>query len=80
MLGWLNAKPEIRIDSAEVDEVILIPLERLTDQDSRRDREMETLTGRISVPGFEINGHFIWGATAMMLAELVDIIQGDTQL
>jgi 8-oxo-dGTP pyrophosphatase MutT (NUDIX family) len=80
VLGWLNAKPEIRIDSAEVDEVIFIPLERLTDQDSRCDREIETSTGRISVPGFEINGHFIWGATAMMLAELVDVLKGDSQL
>jgi 8-oxo-dGTP pyrophosphatase MutT (NUDIX family) len=80
VLGWLNTKPEIRIDSAEVDEVIFIPLERLTDQDNRCDREIETSTGRISVPGFEINGHFVWGATAMMLAELVDVLKGDPQL
>jgi hypothetical protein len=60
--------------------VIFIPLERLTDQDNRCDREIETSTGRISVPGFEINGHFVWGATAMMLAELVDVLKGDPQL
>lgn len=75
VLGWLNEKPEIKIDSAEVDEVIFISLEDLADHGNRCERMMDTRTGRISAPGFEINGLFIWGATAMMLAELTDIYQ-----
>lgn len=80
VVGWLNEFPEVKIDSSEVDEVIIISLEDVTDSVNRCEREMETRTGRIMVPGYEINGYFIWGATAMMLAELVDIFFDDAQL
>jgi 8-oxo-dGTP pyrophosphatase MutT (NUDIX family) len=80
VLGWLNEKPKIVIDKSEVDEVILVSLEELTDHLNRCDREMETKTGRIGVPGYEINGSFIWGATAMILAELIDLCSDETQL
>lgn len=75
VLGWLSEKPLLKIDTAEVDEVIFISLEELADHGNRCERMMDTRTGRISAPGFEINGTFIWGATAMMLAELADIYQ-----
>ncbi len=75
VLGWLNEKPAVKIDSAEVDEVIFISLGDLADHGNRCERMMETRTGIISAPGYEIDGSFIWGATAMMLAELIDIYQ-----
>jgi 8-oxo-dGTP pyrophosphatase MutT (NUDIX family) len=80
VVGWLNEFPETVIDSSEVDEIIFISLEELADSINRCEREMDTRTGRIKVPGYEINGYFIWGATAMMLAELVDIFFVDSQL
>ncbi len=73
VLGWTAGFPVIRIDSSEVDEVIVVSLEDIASLGNRSEREMETRTGRTNVPGYEINGCFIWGATAMMLAELVDI-------
>jgi len=75
VLGWLKEKPEIMIDSDEVDEVIFISLEDLADHGNRCERMIDTSTGIIRAPGFEIGGLFIWGATAMMLAELIDIYQ-----
>ncbi len=80
VVGWLNEFPETVIDSSEVDEIIFISLEELANSINRCEREMDTRTGRIKVPGYEINGCFIWGATAMMLAELVDIFFDDSQL
>ena len=76
VLGWLDEMPAVQIETSEVDEVIFISLEEIADPANRRFREVETITGRINAPGFEINGSFIWGATAMMLAELVDIFSG----
>lgn len=73
VVGWLNKAPEIVVDSSEVDEVFFISLDDIANQGNRCEREMDTRTGRINVPGYEINGFFIWGATAMMLAELVDL-------
>ena len=80
VLGWLQQMPELVADLAEVDEVICISMEDLANQANRCDREMETMTGKLSVPGYEINGLFIWGATAMILAELADIYQEISQL
>ena len=31
--------------------------------------------GDIEVPGFQVNEHFVWGATAMMLSELKDTLK-----
>jgi glutaredoxin len=73
---WSQDLPEIRIDRSEVDEAFFIALEDLVDQKKYAEREVDTSTGKITVPGFEINGCFIWGATAMLLAELADICQG----
>ena len=67
-------------DAAEVDEMIFISLEDLANQANRCDREMETMTGIQSVPGYDINGLFIWGATAMILSEVVDIYKDVSQL
>ena len=80
VIGWLNEKPEILVDPNEVDEIIFISLEDISNEVHRCNKEMETRSGRIFVPGYEINGYFIWGATAMMLAELSDIFVGDSQL
>ena len=73
---WSQDLPEIRIDRSEVDEAFFIALEDLVDQKKYAEREVDTSTGKITVFGFEINGCFIWGATAMLLAELADICQG----
>lgn len=73
VVGWYAGFPDVQIDSSEVDEAIFVSLEDIANHENRREREMETRTGRIFVPGYEIDGCFIWGATAMMLAELVDI-------
>lgn len=80
VVAWTDELPPLKIDPSEVDEIIFISLEELADQGNRCDKEMDTRTGRIYVPGYEMNGCFIWGATAMLLAELVDIYQDIDQL
>jgi len=80
VLGWVKEKPHIKIDASEVDEVFFISLEDIVNPENRCDRELETRTGPIYAPGYEINGCFVWGATAMMLAELTDVFRGDFQL
>jgi 8-oxo-dGTP pyrophosphatase MutT (NUDIX family) len=80
VLGWTNSKPELKVDHDEVDELLFVSLDELADPNNLCEREMETKTGRIIAPGYEIGGHFIWGATAMMLAELRDMYSADYQL
>jgi 8-oxo-dGTP pyrophosphatase MutT (NUDIX family) len=58
----------------EVDEVIEVPVEHLADPANVR-RETWTVGGReAEVPFYAFEGHKIWGATAMVLAELLALI------
>ena len=62
-----------RCDMAEVLE---IPLDHLLDQENVR-REMWNIRGAdVEVPFYAFGKHKIWGATAMVLAELLAMIKG----
>ncbi len=66
---------EFRPQPDEVAEVIEPPVDHLTDPDSVR-RETWHYGGQDhEVPFYEYEGHKIWGATAMVLAELLAMIQ-----
>jgi hypothetical protein len=68
-------RPVFRRAPAEVAEVIEIPLDHLLNTKSVH-REVWSLHGaEIVVPYYSFRGHKIWGATAMVLAELVAIIR-----
>ena len=65
---------EFHLQTAEVAEVIEIPVDHLADPANTR-RETWVLGGRdVEVPLYEIEGHKIWGATAMVLAEFLALL------
>jgi hypothetical protein len=62
-------------DPSEVAEILNIPLNNFLDPEKLQQRDIPHQKYNITnVPCFYIQGHTIWGATAMMLAELADII------
>lgn len=68
-------RPVFRRAPAEVAEVIELPLADLLDPGTVR-REIWPLHGRETVvPFYYFRGHKIWGATAMVLAELAEILE-----
>jgi len=70
-VGWIDYRPEFHTDPYEVAELIEASLRTLLDPGTRR-IEPWTLRGReIEVPYFALGEHFVWGATAMMLSELL---------
>ncbi len=72
-VGWLKQKPNFKINFNEVEKVILFPLKNFTTEFD--EVELDTVKGRISVPCVRYNDEIIWGATAMILAELKDILE-----
>jgi 8-oxo-dGTP pyrophosphatase MutT (NUDIX family) len=69
-LASLPERPVFRPDPGEVAELIEVPLDALIDPACRR-RETWQLGGEArEVPFFAFGGPPVWGATAMMLAEL----------
>ena len=69
--GPLSFTPQ----AEEVAEVIEVPLDRLLDPASIRE-ESRTIRGEtVNVPFYAHGGHKIWGATAMVLAEFLDVVR-----
>jgi 8-oxo-dGTP pyrophosphatase MutT (NUDIX family) len=63
-----------RLQPEEVDELIEVPIDRLADPATVR-REIWHYGDRdVEVPFYEFEGHKIWGATAMVLAEFLALL------
>lgn len=64
-------------DSREVDEILLTDLSLLMQEEVRISKTLEIAKGANlkNVPGFEIEGRFIWGATSLVLNELLHLLQ-----
>lgn len=74
-VAYASERPEFRPNEKEVAEVLEVPLDHLADPGNFK-QEMWNHRGHdVCVPFFDYRGHKIWGATAMVLAELMEIIE-----
>lgn len=74
-IAWADKKPDFIINKDEVDELILLPLSDLVDNETIMETDMDTKTGRLRVKYYPFNSQIIWGATAMILSELIEILK-----
>jgi 8-oxo-dGTP pyrophosphatase MutT (NUDIX family) len=75
VVGYINERPDFRADPDEVDQILEISLDDLLNEENRQEREITIFPAiQLKVPCFYIDGNIIWGATAMMLSELMDVI------
>lgn len=75
-VGAVEQHPDLYPADEEVAEILHVPLARLLAPTTHRE-EPWTLRGReVVVPYFSIAEHKVWGATAMMLAELLALFEG----
>lgn len=75
VVGATDTRPDFRPSPLEVAEVIEIPLNHLLDPQNIRE-EAWTIKGfEVKVPFYFFEGHKIWGATAMVLAELIELLE-----
>lgn len=69
IVGYLPAHPQFVPQPSEVAEVIEVRLADLLDEQVKVE-ERWTLSGvEVDVPYYRLNGHIIWGATAIILSE-----------
>ena len=61
---------------SEVEEILEIPLSSFLQPASRMETRINLTSGIIlnHVPSFQVHGQVIWGATAMILSEFLDIL------
>ncbi len=74
VVAWASSQPSFQIDPNEVDNLIHFPINKFLTSKSIQKEEIETYTGKITVACIKFEGETIWGATAMILSELIDVI------
>ena len=72
----MNKTPVFNIDKNEVDEIIEISLDDLLDKKNICKKEVLTSENtKLDVPCYYYDGHIIWGATAMVISEFIEVIK-----
>jgi 8-oxo-dGTP pyrophosphatase MutT (NUDIX family) len=75
-LAYSNENLTFKLQEDEVAGLVELPLEDLLNDSLLSTKTMQTsYAENVEVPGFYINNHFVWGATAMILSELKESIK-----
>jgi 8-oxo-dGTP pyrophosphatase MutT (NUDIX family) len=75
-LGYTTQPLDFAAQPSEVQHIITPPLSTLTNPDNLKlmDKRINETTTLYSIPYYDVMGREVWGATAMMIAELVEIL------
>jgi len=77
VVGIAARQPVFRVHAGEVDRLIETSIAHLRDADTlhvRQSPRYRGAAGTMDVPYFEVDGAEVWGATAMVLSELLAVI------
>lgn len=76
-VGTISTIPKYQKDDYEVAEIIECSINQLLDDTIIKEKDIFVNTTQLKMrtPYFDINGHVVWGATAIMLSELKDVIK-----
>ncbi|SNT34872.1 NUDIX domain-containing protein [Ekhidna lutea] len=76
VIGKMNFKPTFVPEPREVDDIVTPPLKDLINPSRLKEKEIVVRSGyKLICPYFDLQGRTVWGATAMMLGELVEILK-----
>lgn len=76
VVGYVDKYPEFNIDPYEVEALIEVPLSMLVKETTLKRKDILVRGNyQLNAPFFDIEGKVVWGATAMMLSELVALVR-----
>ena len=74
LVGWIDEPPGFRPDEREVEEVLVVSLDELRADGLRGTFPRKYMESWLEIPCWRLPGGILWGATAMILAELLELI------
>ena len=74
-VGCMDYKPDFHPDPTEVEYLIETDLNILISPEIRKTKIMNIGEYMIELPYYDYLGHHIWGATAMMLSEFLEVLK-----
>lgn len=76
-VGYSPVLPVFEPDRKEVQQILQLKLNQISSPEKVVLQSFTTAAGaRFDAPGHWVEGHFLWGATAMILNELAEIVKG----
>ncbi|WP_375237896.1 NUDIX hydrolase [Aurantibacter sp.] len=75
-LGISKSTPLFVKQDDEVEEILEVKLQDFLDDKNLKTKEVQLKDkSQFNVPAMELNNHLVWGATAMMLSEVKDLLK-----
>lgn len=76
-VGFTDFTPQFKPDPIEVVEVLDVPVELLLDDSIAKEKPIKMSASGLTInaPYYDIHGKVVWGATAVMLAEVKSILR-----
>jgi 8-oxo-dGTP pyrophosphatase MutT (NUDIX family) len=72
-VGFLKKRPELKPNPDEVDEIFSVSLDELLSTESLKIEKWDLTSATFNVPFWDIHSVPLWGATAMMMSELLEL-------
>jgi 8-oxo-dGTP pyrophosphatase MutT (NUDIX family) len=79
-VGFYSQKPKFKLNKSEVDELVEVSLKKLINPAHCAFSEITINNSKLKVPCYIFGKHKIWGATAMILSEFVQILTKRTEI
>jgi 8-oxo-dGTP pyrophosphatase MutT (NUDIX family) len=75
-VGFTDHEPSFKADTEEVQEIIIVKVKDLLEEPSLKIKDFVVSNGmKVNAPCYDLDGHLIWGATAMILSEFKEILK-----
>ncbi|AUC80935.1 CoA pyrophosphatase [Lacinutrix sp. Bg11-31] len=75
-IGIVDKTPEFIKQNTEVEALLEVKLSDFLDEKIITTKTVTLANGlKVSVPAYRLNNHLVWGATAMMLSEVKDLLK-----
>ena len=75
VIGYMPTRPDFYPDEREVAGIFEVSISEILDPSIVQVRTVETRGEKLETPCFVIQEQIVWGATALMIAELVEVLQ-----
>jgi len=75
VVAFTPIRPDFIPDPGEVQEIIEVDVDEIRDQNCISNKNLNLRSGLVvEAPGYQIGNNFIWGATAMILSEFIELL------
>lgn len=75
VVGFVNQEFSFKKDEREVESIVEAEVTHLIDESYQKETTLLVRDYEIQAPYFDIQGHVVWGATAMILSELKMVLE-----